>query len=457
MATVDRSSQSILRNVEDEAHSAGNGSVLRSSCDTCLAGKIKCDKAHPICGRCRAARIRCVYGISRKHGKARVRKQDHGRESHMKEQRGSLIGPTSPKGKKDFSETDNTPDSSRAQELPRYRPTANATDNGDLLGNHPQDTIESAASSHPNILAHITPSESLDLLDGRFDRNLQAESFDLDIFDTAEPDDLSNVGASRDKLFAPPLVLSKESYHGLAGLTTGSMGSSRSDSIGLSQHSCYALAKSTLYDVHYDQRTSHEPSSFGSMGSPVSSTPSPSFSISASSLSFDHVLSKARNAVRNVARIQQCHCSRDPHLALLSASILCKALVWYQMLANLKQPMISIESPSELTWYEPGSSDFAQFPCAIGEFILDPDDRESLARQLLLKELQHLAQVIDQFPKSDEERFAGYSHSEDRHGALHERTSSLYMMLGVWLKTESMRTMKEVKSSQNRGVSSTAS
>ena len=42
---------------------------LRSSCDECGVGKVKCDRKHPKCGRCVANGAVCVYGVSRKIGK----------------------------------------------------------------------------------------------------------------------------------------------------------------------------------------------------------------------------------------------------------------------------------------------------------------------------------------------------------------------------------------------------
>ncbi|KAF2200645.1 hypothetical protein GQ43DRAFT_441369 [Delitschia confertaspora ATCC 74209] len=49
---------------------------LRASCDACAASKVKCSKDHPICNRCRTNGGTCIYGLSRKHGKAgRVRKK----------------------------------------------------------------------------------------------------------------------------------------------------------------------------------------------------------------------------------------------------------------------------------------------------------------------------------------------------------------------------------------------
>ena len=56
---------------------------LRTSCDACGNAKVKCDKQHPRCGRCSTYGLRCVYGVSQKHGKPYRKKLDY-------EPRGSL-------------------------------------------------------------------------------------------------------------------------------------------------------------------------------------------------------------------------------------------------------------------------------------------------------------------------------------------------------------------------------
>ena len=41
---------------------------VRSSCDSCSAAKVKCDKKRPACERCSSNQLQCIYSISRRHG-----------------------------------------------------------------------------------------------------------------------------------------------------------------------------------------------------------------------------------------------------------------------------------------------------------------------------------------------------------------------------------------------------
>lgn len=50
---------------------------LRASCDSCASSKVKCDKEQPACRRCPSGGIKCVYGVSRKHGKQPRRRRSN--------------------------------------------------------------------------------------------------------------------------------------------------------------------------------------------------------------------------------------------------------------------------------------------------------------------------------------------------------------------------------------------
>ncbi|KAK0640247.1 Aflatoxin biosynthesis regulatory protein [Lasiodiplodia hormozganensis] len=56
---------------------------LRSTCDNCALSKVRCNKKKPVCQRCEAQDLECVYGRSQRRGKPRAAQHHH----HQQQQR----------------------------------------------------------------------------------------------------------------------------------------------------------------------------------------------------------------------------------------------------------------------------------------------------------------------------------------------------------------------------------
>lgn len=59
---------------------------LRSTCDNCALSKVRCNKKKPVCQRCEAQDLECVYGRSQRRGKPRAI-QHHSQQHHQQQRR----------------------------------------------------------------------------------------------------------------------------------------------------------------------------------------------------------------------------------------------------------------------------------------------------------------------------------------------------------------------------------
>ncbi|KAK4185447.1 hypothetical protein QBC35DRAFT_389440 [Podospora australis] len=66
---MESSSSSQQPNSSQQPPREGASQKLRSSCDACGVAKVKCDRSHPVCGRCVSLQISCTYSPSRLAGK----------------------------------------------------------------------------------------------------------------------------------------------------------------------------------------------------------------------------------------------------------------------------------------------------------------------------------------------------------------------------------------------------
>ena len=443
--------QAAVQSTGSEAAEFGAVPVLRSSCDACSLCKIKCDKIRPQCGRCQAASMHCVYGISRKHGKSRIGKQ------HRRHQSGSTISHPASNSSTSVERGGNSCVSGEGisggdiVDLISAPSPSTAVESRAFQGSLPQDLRQSSTANSALDFADSLHADVMDLSGTTSNDRQHYGSFDMDVLGSNEPGGLSYLNSPKNMPFSQFLISPRASFAQYGRHNAGFGGESRSEHGSLPAHSCYTLAKSTLDDLHCDLDHGKGSTSSGTLDL----TPPLTSSTSISSLSFDRVLCKTRSAVRNANQLRRCKCSNDPYLALLSAAILSKALVWYQVLAGMKRPMVSVESPSELSRHEARSPDFARFPHAIGDFDLEQEDRESLARQLLLKEVQKLSSILDTFSNSERESLAGRDLGDEHNQFLDERTSGLYLMLGTWLKTEMTRTIREIRGNQKHDDFST--
>jgi len=371
------------------------GAVLRSSCDVCAASKVKCTQERPVCRRCASSGAACVYGVSRKHGRKR------------------------PPSQKDAGKS-----------MRRIAPTNIITTSPSHQYHRRTSSVEQ--SLLPNSVSISTQFNPLDEF-GDFNAFQDAlASWDLmptNLYEFPSPVMSSPMATT------PGLSPSMSSSS--ARMSSGPQGEGLSgdpDDHGNCQkpNACYTLASSTLDSLHASQPAS---------------------------LNLDYVLRRNKTALRIVIGLLKCPCSRDPHLAMLYSSILCKILCWYQHATSVKNslptptsPRCTIQSSTLEKSPQPYASHssntgptsnperrppFIVAPLHItaGEFDLDDEDQEALGRLLLLSELRKAGLIIDEL--SNKYRQVG-DHSD-------EKTGDIYAMLGTWLKAELARTIRDVQ------------
>ena len=430
---------------------------LRLSCDSCAAAKVKCNKVHPCCGRCKGASTLCVYGISRKHGKSSLKSQ-RGHCRRKSEQRALLPGDrvtsilhdlSKPELQKLLREL-----SSEAND--QRQVTSNYSDGSQLSWAELPPSPFSSVNEAPSLLDHLPPrpTESLETgyIHSMHDREEMvapqpmvsqggiepANGAVLDFHGPSSP----NATALNSTPFGwtPQLSDISRPVDWLGQMLAQG---SRNNPDHPKPHSCYTLASHTLKSLQLPSNTSGIPITYvkGSCStiSPSSSTNAPMPPIP----SLDRVLGANKLAVANMLQLLSCTCACNPRFAMLYASIIAQVLFWYQAVGPDVNPTLhgrtsaAMRSPSVTSDLRMGSAGpgIARPPIKIGNFDVDEEDQEVLRRQVLLSELRKTEHAIDRLAS------IGSRTSGDANGL----TSNLYAMLGAWLKAELARTIREVK------------
>jgi hypothetical protein len=240
------------------------------------------------------------------------------------------------------------------------------------------------------------------------------------------------------------------------GMSQPSTKSCRSPSTSVSQnpetHNCDRLAYSTLESLEFRQ----EKLNFANPCPTSNDFPTKSL---------DNVLSQNKDAINAILELLNCSCARDPHLAMLYASIISKILIWYQVAGGYKKssywgnvPGSSTPSSTSSTSNTMSSTRSCSVsnqppfststvsavapmaPVALGSFSLDEKDQEAFRKYLLLSELKKSGQVIN--------IFSGLGVANQSVGAV----GDIYASLGGWLKSELAGTIRVLKSGiEDRG------
>ncbi|MCJ1223725.1 hypothetical protein MMC12_000368 [Toensbergia leucococca] len=205
-------------------------------------------------------------------------------------------------------------------------------------------------------------------------------------------------------------------------------------------HCCFTTAYSTLGSLHFQ---SQYYSSFSSSTCFPNSPELPSTSIP----TLDHILGTTKIAISNVSTLLKCSCASDPHLAILYASIVSKILNWYQFAGGIRinsflPNTAAAALPATRTTANESKHGFESsmgpgvptIPIKIGAFSPDNEDQEALRWQLLLRALRKVGLLIDTLATS---------HIESRND-MGESEGGLYGILGAWLKSELLRTIREM-------------
>jgi hypothetical protein len=183
-------------------------------------------------------------------------------------------------------------------------------------------------------------------------------------------------------------------------------------------------------------------------------------------LNLDHILEANKSALATLQQTLDCKCAeRHAPLVFLYASILSKVIFWYQVAGriirsaaaptngpgrfasttNSALPEHCLHGRGSPTADSFSARSLESLPVSIGGFDIDPEDRATLSRHLLLSELRKAAGLVErlQARRGDSEHDSMSGFSRDGGGG---NTRDLYGMLSSWLKGELTRTIREVQS-----------
>ncbi|KAK0506861.1 hypothetical protein JMJ35_010715 [Cladonia borealis] len=421
---------------------------LRQSCDACAAAKVRCSKNRPRCERCTEGEFTCVYGPSMKHGKSAL-KRKHPQPKSVPERPPPNAKPSEHDLQRSFSDLMQSIFSTANLSLPHARPfndeipitgttlpsaptTTNSPSFDDLLWTDgiSYGDIGSTAPSTSNCStnAHLdTFGDTLSLISSaNFPQFINSEPLDL----ASSPSSTSPVGPNTNRQFP---------------LQTNFLDSSGT-------HNCYVIANSTLAILNVlprplnDSNSSETTTSSGCASTQVAQ-------------SLDDVLSCTRDAMGNMQHLLKCSCARDPHMAMLHASIIMRILFWHQLVAGIRtssylplptpdgggmgaymDPFASSSSTgTPAGWSSSGRGScssstpttfIAPEPVRLGNYIPDQEDQEHMQRLFLLINLQKVKQLIDAFAQVAELVDAG--------------PNNLHTTLASWLNSELGQAVKEV-------------
>lgn len=423
---------------------------LRSSCDACGAAKVRCDKTQPRCGRCVAGGLNCVYGLSRKFGKAPRKKPPV--DTNISAE--TLPRPLAQNAQQQQQQNSLSccPDIRHLSSVPRplhlkYEPTpvspyglddslmvmtGSYASHQDMFLRSPatMDTFEDHFSfSDTPTSAGLGPDPrgTVDPLDLTF------PSSDFQSYaEWVQPDELMHSPASQDADTAPSLISRTSSLDSLSGYPEAAL-------LAADSHNCNKLANATLEGLSFRQET------LASKGEPLTQT-------------MDKVLNRNKQAVNNMHQLLKCPCSKSPHLAMLYASIVSKILMWYQLAAGCTKPTtswdylaalgsqptppLSASSSPSMAFVQPGSpvvqsNQFVVTPMqfSVGAFSVDDESaQDALRKQLLLSELKKAGNLIDLLSIHGRDELAT------------GEVNDVYSALGTWLRCELNRTISSLKS-----------
>ena len=423
---------------------------LRQSCDACAAAKVRCSKNRPRCERCIEGEFTCVYGPSMKHGKSAL-KRKHPRPQPVTENSQPKSKPSEHDLQQSFSALLQSIFSTANLSLPHSRPfNEEVPITGTTLPSAPTNTNSPSFDEllwTDGIAYGDTGSTATGIATSTSNCSTNAH---LDSFG----DTLSLISSANFPQFisSEPLdIVSSPSSKSPARSNTNRHFPSQSnffDSSGT--HDCYAMANATLAILNVLPRPLNDSNSCETT-SPLCSTSSGCASAQARQ-SLDDVLSCTRDAMGNMQHLLKCPCARDPHMAMLNASIIMRILFWHQLVAGIRTssylPLPTSDGGSAFietfasstgtpaSWSSRGSCSatpttfIAPEPVRLGNYIPDQADQEHMQRLFLLINLQKVKQLIDAFALLAEAVDVGPSH--------------LHTTLASWLNLELGQAVKEV-------------
>ncbi|RDL35781.1 uncharacterized protein BP5553_06393 [Venustampulla echinocandica] len=430
---------------------------LRSSCEGCGGAKVRCDRSQPECGRCIALGLTCVYGISRKFGKAPRKRLGSGAHpdtansfSHKK--RATLTA----KSREIFTTTGSEPleGVNKSAQLDSSDPATNilsrpSNDAGSTESLDSRSTMGVRESHNANKSAQLNPL-------GQLIDNLPVSSSFNPTPSIYEYGQLGSPFVTPFSLGEWPQFDDWEPGLEFPSTVEDSGVGSRPSASGFSPTSNLNTSSDSS-DSHSCPRGSYE--LFRDLICPSPSLHAPEANSDMVSARLDLVLHFNRNAMDRLSRLLKCPCAKSGHRVMVHASIVSRILIWYQQAAGWTGSSSWGVQPSGLASLSPSSGvsspspppsgpitdnsiacppslaqstgfAVAQVPVSMGTFNVEDQDLQAAFRnQLVLSELKKTANLIDLF-------ICQGSGESSANGV-----ASLYSHLGVWLQSEHSRTV----------------
>lgn len=324
---------------------------LRQACDGCTAAKVKCDKGRPACQRCLDGEELCQYSPSRRHGKRVKRTQVRSRE-----------GIPSP--------LTNVPPNVTSQMMG----TTAATD---LLAWNVLDPTPTSAGFG----SAFSPGQELDLSNLLLWNNFGSPDY------TPQSDTHSMLSTNMS-----PIDQSLSEMDDKVG--TDSIGRHTNDhTTHGTEHAleCEARALTVLRSLQCSPALCTQDRKRSQSISAYCDSLVPKLQLAYSVDSMDALLATNKAALSELMQLLECRCAESSHVALLHLTILSKIVFWYNVAVTAR--------------FNSERVDLKPMKIQLGMLDLDDDDRNTLHRTVLCRELQKAGNAVRAF----EVRFASSS------------------------------------------------
>ncbi|KAE9378971.1 hypothetical protein N431DRAFT_433980 [Stipitochalara longipes BDJ] len=441
---------------------AAKSPKLRSSCEGCGNAKVKCDRGQPKCSRCVSLQLTCVYGISLKHGKpprkrfiscvdapnsfpakkraGGVTKAVQSCEHHMT--MGLEHSPGINKPAPLISMNGTVPLSSSLSSTERIQ---SCDESSTSAMRQSQTANEAAQPKSPDQATDVLPAPS-------------------NINNSINTHDQSQLGAS----FFNPFTIDEWPQFDIWGPSLefpSPSNNSRLPTSGLEPINNHNASFDSP-EAHSCPRGSYE--LFRDLICPSPFLHAPEANVDTVSARLDEVLHFNSQAIDRLRRLLKCPCAKSGHRIMVHASIISRILIWYQQAAgwtggsswdsrpnavDASPPSSSVSSSSPSlssgaatdtntesppTLVQSTGFAVAQVPVSMGTFNIEDENMQDIFRnQLVLSELKKAANVIDLFTSQQPGECSANG------------VASLYSHLGVWLRSEHLRTVRMLKSRLN--------
>ena len=392
---------------------------VRSSCDSCSAAKVKCDKTRPSCERCSSNQLHCIYSVSRRHGsKRKVAYEPAITATGAPPQSSGDGGGSSESAAKrqgrdtvDYSTYNNSDisGSSTANEGLTFNNRNDLPDLFQYLGDDDftmsvdVDSSKFSSFAFSNYLpTPYDPSQHTNLPS----RQQEPEPASWTPFTT--PSTASTHGEDfrilGDDVALPAASKAISSRRNRPTDCPKSPNQTSGNEKASEIHDCEAYALNLLRSLHHwplyppdehnQTTTSKQTRAVLEAQSPNSNTSPEVFH------SLDTILHANKCALSGVVKLLDCSCVQRPHLATLYISIITKMLSLYEIAATT-----DISSPdSRNSASSAGATQGLSGPrlarttlVQLGVFDLDEDDQATLQRGILLRQLRKMEGAIEKF------------------------------------------------------------